>query len=424
MNRIRVKVPGSKSITQRALVCSALASGESILSGPLDSEDTQLLRSALRALHLDIDDSDPARWLVSGRKGILGAASGPVYMGNNGTGIRFMISVAALAPEDSETVLTCSRRMEERPAAPLLSALQEWGVAAESVKGTGAPPVRVRGGGILGGDARVAASMSSQFLSSLLLVAPYARRQARIILDGELISRPYVDITLNVMAAFGITVQEIENRFTVPQGCYTGRHYQIEGDASSASYFLAAAAVTGSSVTVENLPPGSMQGDAGFRDILQRMGCEVVSDQERGTTVIGPQPGNLSAIEIDMSRWPDVVPTLAVVAAFAKGETVIRNVAHLRIKETDRISAVVTELRRIGIDAIELDDGMVIKGDPSALRPAMIHTYDDHRIAMSFAVASLRVPDITFQDPECVSKSYPSFWEDWGRVVSAISGTG
>ncbi len=418
----RISVPGSKSITQRALVCAALASGRSRLSGPLDSEDTSYLRSALTALGVEIDDSAPGHWVVNGSAGTLSAPSGPIYMGNNGTGIRFMISVAALAPKGAVTELTGNRRMEERPAAPLLRALSDWGVRAESIKGTGCPPIRIEGGGIEGGKTAVAASISSQFLSSLLLVAPYCRRPAVIGLDGPLVSRPYVDITTAVMKAFGVEVSERDNAFFVPQGAYEGRQYLVEGDASSASYFFAAAAVTGSAVTVTNLPPEPLQGDAAFADILGSMGCRVEKDASEGTTVIGPEQGRLSAIEIDMGRWPDVVPTLAVVAAFAQGTTVVRNVAHLRVKETDRITAVVNELNRIGVEAGELEDGLWVKGaaDPNALRGALIQTYDDHRIAMSFAVAGLRVAGIEFQDKSCVKKSFPDFWQRWQELVRAV----
>jgi len=310
--------------------------------------------------------------------------------------------------------------MEERPARPLLKALTALGVQAESIRGTGCPPVRVVSEGLPGGRVSLSASISSQFLSSLLLASPYASSPVTIAIEGRLVSRPYVDITLKVMSDFGIDVEESGNEFHIPTGCYVARRYSVEADASSASYFFGAAAVTGRAVRVSNLPADPIQGDADFVDILSEMGC-TVERSGQGTLVKGPS-GSLSAIDIDMSKWPDVVPTLAVVAAFAKGRTVIRNVAHLRVKETDRIKAVVTELNRIGCTAEELDDGLVVHGGTGVLRPACITTYDDHRIAMCFAIAGLMVPGITFDDPGVVSKSFPDFWERWDRLKAGIAG--
>ncbi|NPA95344.1 MAG: 3-phosphoshikimate 1-carboxyvinyltransferase [Thermodesulfobacteria bacterium] len=414
---IEIALPGSKSITQRALITSALAQGTSRLVSPLDSEDTQLLRDGLRAFGVEIDDSSD-NWLVTGKPGNLAAPSQEIFMGNNGTGIRFMMSFAALAK--GTTVLTGKKRMEERPAGPLLDALEQLGVKAESIKGTGCPPVRIESQGLGGGNVRLSASISSQFLSSLLLVAPYANAPVTISLDGKLVSRPYVDITLRVMSDFGIDVTEQENTFFVPQGQYEAKEYVVEADASSASYFFAAAAITGASVLVTNMPPHPIQGDASFVDLLERMGCKV-ERSERGTMVQGPPPGSLKAIEIDMSKWPDVVPTLAVVAAFANGKTVITNVEHLRVKETDRITAVVNELKKLGCKAEELPDGLIINGNRDALKGALVNTYDDHRIAMCFAVASLLVPGIEFDDRAVVQKSFPRFWSYWERLKQELA---
>ena len=309
----RIRVPGSKSITQRALVVASLAEGKSEMKGPLDSEDTQFLRNALSCLGISIKDKG-TDWTVEGQGGRILPVNQDLYLGNNGTGIRFLTSLVALGQGTYR--LTGTGRMAERPIGPLLEALKAWGAEARSVENTGCPPVEIKAHGLEGGETLLSASKSSQYLSSLLLVAPIARNPAKITLDGPLVSRPYVDLTLAVMAAFGVKVQDEGDSFLVPHMTYKARKYQIEGDASSASYFWAAAAVTGGKITVENIPPDALQGDAAFADILVSMGCSVKKDPG-GVTVQGPSRGMLKAIEVDMGRWPDVVPTLAVVAAFA-----------------------------------------------------------------------------------------------------------
>ncbi len=405
-------VPGSKSITQRALVTAALAQGVSVLRGPLESDDTLLLAKALSDLGMSVE-KEGDDWMVSGTGGHVAPCPFPIYMGNNGTGIRFMTAVAALG--SGEYKLTGARRMEERPIAPLLEGLSYWGVKAWCENGNDCPPVIVRGGGISGGEAELDTSKSSQFLSAMLLIAPLARSAASIRLSSALVSRPYVDITIAVMREFGIDVKEEGGIFRVPQGAYRPTTYPIEGDASSASYFWAAAAVTGGRVTVTNIGPRPLQGDAHFSAILEEMGC-TVEKGPGGVTVQGPPRGELKGIEINMAQWPDVVPTLAVTAAFAQGETVITNVPHLRIKETDRLSAVATELKKLGADVEEMADGLRIKGG-RRLHRASISTYEDHRIAMSFAVAGLRVEGVEIEDPECVNKSFPKFWKRWFEMT-------
>ncbi len=408
----KVLVPGSKSLTQRAMVAAALCQGESEIIGPLVSEDTTLLRQALSSLGARFGESGPA-WRVRGTGGRLNPGPMELYLGNNGTGIRFMASVVALG--QGRYVLAGTRRMEERPIEPLLQALRSWGVRARSIKGTGCPPVEVEACGISGGRTILSAKKSSQFLSSLLLAAPYAREPAEIVLEDQLVSRPYVDLTLQVMKDFGVQVLEKGLCFSIPGNGYRPTAYQVEGDASSASYFWAAAAVTGGRVTVSNIPRKPLQGDAALVDILALMGCKVERGDE-GTTVVGPDKSTLKAVDVNMSKWPDVVPTLAVVAAFAQGTTLIRDVAHLRIKETDRLKAVATELGRMGGHVEELEDGLVVHGG-KPLHGARIHTYDDHRIAMAFAVAGLVVPDVEIEDPGCVQKSFPDFWEKWNGML-------
>lgn len=403
-----IRVPGSKSITQRALITAALAGGRSRLVDPLDSEDTRLLRDALTALGIKIKGLGDV-WVVEGTGGKIIPCDRELYLGNNGTGIRFLASVAALG--EGVYRLAGSKRMEERPIGPLLEALNAWGAEARSINNTGCPPIEIKARGLEGGSARLSAAQSSQFLSSLLLVGPYARTPAIIELAGPLVSRPYVDITLAVMSSFGVNVLEEEGRFFIPQGGYHAADYQVEGDASSASYFWAAAAVTGGRAVVLNIREHPLQGDAAFADILGRMGCKVEKGRN-GVAVEGPKDGALLPVEMDMMEMPDVVPTLAVVAAFAKGVTRIKNVAHLRIKETDRIKAVAAGLMRLGVRVEELRDGLVIYGG-GPLNGARIETYDDHRIAMAFAVAGLRVKGVIIEGPDCVAKSFPSFWDIW-----------
>jgi 3-phosphoshikimate 1-carboxyvinyltransferase len=405
-----VEVPGSKSITQRALIAAALAEGDSVLIGPLASEDTSYTMGALRAMHIEIDDRDPGRWLVRGTGGVIGTPNQDIFLGNNGTATRFLTSVAALG--HGRFRITGDRRMAERPIAPLMEALRGWQVEVRSEADNGCPPLKLDAKGLAGGRTVLPEGKSSQYLSSLLLVAPYAAQPAELEVRGEVLSRPYVEMTLAVMADFGIRVEALPSLhfFRIPQGRYTGREYRIEGDASGASYFWAAAAVTGGRVTVANVPVPSLQGDANLVPLLARMGC-TVHQTGQGITVQGPD--RLEPIEADMGDMPDVAPTLAIVAAFAEGTTIINNVAHLRIKECDRVSAMVNELRRMGAEVEEEPDRMLIHGRAGGanLHGATIETYHDHRIAMCFAVAGLRVPGVEISGEECVAKSFPDFWE-------------
>jgi 3-phosphoshikimate 1-carboxyvinyltransferase len=404
-----VSVPGSKSLTQRALIASALASGDSQLLGPLASEDTRYTIAALAAMGLRVDTSDPDCWRVAGTGGCIETPEADIFLGNNGTATRFLTSLAALG--HGRFRITGSERMAQRPILPLLEALHGWGANIVSENGTGCPPLTIEAHGLTGGRTVLPEGRSSQYLSSLLLVAPYADSPAELAVRGAILSQPYVRMTLAVMAAFGVQVEAAPalNDFRIPRGRYQARTYAIEGDASSASYFWAAAAVSGGRVTVTNVPRPSLQGDTDLLGCLERMGCRIDSSAS-GITVTGP--GQLRGIEVDMGDMPDVAPTLAVVAAFAEGTTVIDNIAHLRIKECDRLSAVVSELRRLGVDAEEEPARMIIRGQGGRnLHGATISTYEDHRMAMSFAVAGLRVPGVVIADEDCVAKSFPDFWE-------------
>ncbi|PIE55980.1 MAG: 3-phosphoshikimate 1-carboxyvinyltransferase [Desulfobulbus propionicus] len=414
--RAVLEVPGSKSLTQRALIAAALAEGESSLRHPLASEDTGYTIEALRAVGIAVDDSDPRCWKITGGGGLVREPKKDIFLGNNGTATRFFTSVASLGY--GRFHITGDKRMRERPIQPLLMALHGWDVDIVSDAGTGCPPLTIQAHGLAGGRTVLPEGKSSQYLSSLLLVAPYGKSAAELEVQGVVLSRPYVEMTLAVMAAFGISGEVAPGftRFRIPTGVYKARAYTVEGDASGASYFWAAAAVSGGQVTVTNVPVPSLQGDTGLVPLLARMGCSV-RQAASGFTVIGPQ--RLEAIEVDMGDMPDVAPTLAVVAAFAEGSTVIRNIAHLRVKECDRLSAVVTELRRMGAKVDEQEDAMTIHGRAGGvnLHGAEIETYDDHRIAMSFAVAGLRVPGVRITGERCVDKSFPDFWERFGGMA-------
>lgn len=408
---VTVRVPGSKSLTQRALIAAALAKGDCRLRGPLDSEDTRYTSAALRAFGIEVDQGDPDCWQVRGRGGRIAPPAEEIYLGNNGTATRFLTSVAALA--HGRVVITGDERMAQRPIEPLMAALAGWGVRIKSIRHTGCPPLLIEGKGLDGGPTVLPEGKSSQYLSSLLLVAPYARRSASLEVRGQVYSKPYVHMTLAVMAAFGVEVTAAGDlsHFAIPQGCYQAIDYAVEGDASSASYFWAAAAVTGGRVTVANVPFPSLQGDAALVDALERMGCRV-ERSAAGVTVAGS--GGLRGIEVDMADCPDVAPTLAVVAAVADGRTVIRNVAHLRIKECDRLRVVAEGLTACGVPVEEREDALVIDGcggDTSRLRGARIATHNDHRMAMAFAVLGLAVPGVRIENPACVIKSFPDFWE-------------
>ena len=402
---VTLEVPGSKSLTQRALIAASLAEGTSQLIGPLESEDTKYSSAALEQMGVVIKRDKT--WTIQGNAGVITPSEKAIFLGNKGT--RFLTSVTGLG--NSTYTIDGDKRMYERPIDPLMSALKGWGVDIESVHGTGCPPLKIQGKGLAGGTTVLPEGKSSQYLSSLLLVAPYAKSPAILKVEGEVFSKPYVAMTLSVMADFGITVDCAADysSFTIPQGCYKGREYRVEGDASNASYFWAAAAITGGRVGVSNVPVPSLQGDSMLVPLLGRMGCEITRSGE-GVTVQGPE--TLHGITIDMADMPDVAPTLAVVAAFAEGTTVINNIAHLRIKECDRLSAVVTELSKLGVKIEEHDSSMVIHGEGGrGLTGAEIETYEDHRMAMSMAIAGLRVPGVKITGEGCVAKSFPDFWQ-------------
>ncbi|REK05995.1 MAG: 3-phosphoshikimate 1-carboxyvinyltransferase [Planctomycetota bacterium] len=404
-----VRPPGSKSLTNRALVCAALAAGQSRLTGVLDSEDTRVMLDALAALGIEVGrEGDTAE--VVGCGGKLPARTADLYIANSGTSVRFLTALAALGHGTYR--LHGTPRMHERPIQDLLDALATLGVRAESESGSGCPPVVVHADGLPAGKATIRGDVSSQFLSGVLLAAPCASGVLEIDIDGRLVSKPYVEMTLAVMRAFGaqITVAGDARRFTIEPAGYRGTSYAIEPDASAASYFWAAAAITGGRVRVEGLGSASLQGDVAFCDCLRQMGCRVDEDPA-GTTVEG---GRLAGIDVDMNAISDTVQTLAAVALFAEGPTNIRHVEHIRHKETDRIAALACELRKFGANVEERSDGLRIV--PGSLHGATIDTYDDHRMAMSLALVGLKIPGVVINDPGCTAKTYPDFWQDLERL--------
>ena len=407
--QVDVCVPGSKSYTHRMLIAAALSDGVCTLQDALDSEDTTLTLTALKQWGVAVERTGAAV-VVTGRGGELTACGEAVFLGNSGTSMRLLTAVAALVR--GKTILTGGARMQARPIQHLLDGLAQLGVAARSTAGNGCPPVEVMGGAVNGGSTRVNCSVSSQFLSALLLIAPCTRKGIEIVVTQGPVSRPYVDITLDSLARFGVqSARRGYEWFNVAGGQrYRAGVYAVEPDCSQASYFWAAAAVTGSTVTVKGITAQSRQGDIRLLDVLEKMGCRVAKTAA-GATVSGAR---LSAVEVDMGDMPDVVPTLAVVAAFARGKTLIHNVSHLREKESDRLAAITTELNRIGIEAgCDANTLWVQGGNPHS---AAVETHNDHRIAMSFAVAGLKTPGIVIMDEACVQKSFPTFWEIFDRL--------
>ena len=413
------RVPGSKSITNRALLIAALADGPSTLTGALFSDDTRYMAAALNQLGIQVvGDEIAASFTVQGGAGVIPATSADLFVGNSGTSMRFLAAAVALGHGTYR--LDGVPRMRERPIQPLLEALNQLGADAVSEAGNGCPPVRIVAGGLRGGQATMAGNLSSQYLTGLLMAAPYAREGVTISIEGELVSTPYIEITVDVMDAFGVEAEidtEGWRRFHVAPGQrYRGRIYHIEPDASNASYFFAAAAITGGEVRVEGLGIDALQGDLDFVDVLEAMGAEVAMS-EGETVVRGPRDGVLRGGDFDFSAIPDTAQTLAAIAPFADGPVTIRGIAHNRLKETDRIAAVARELRKLGQEVEELPDGMTIH--PRPIIPADIETYDDHRMAMSFGVLALRAPGVRILDPECVAKTFPDYFD---RLI-AIAGT-
>jgi len=400
----RVSVPGSKSYTHRVLIAAALSDGMCTIKNALVSEDTRFTIEALRQMGIQIDfHNDDMR--AYGKGGRLGAGNAPIHLGNSGTSMRLLTAVAALG--QGTYTLTGTARMEKRPIKDLLDALQQIGVKARSLNDNGCPPVEITGATIRIDQVDINCQKSSQYLSALLLIAPCTHKGLEIHVTDGPVSRPYVDLTIDLMKTFGIQLdREGYRKFKVPgEQAYRAGKYVVETDCSQAAYFWGAAAIGGAQIKVTGVNADSAQGDVRFVDLLQQMGCRVYRESDG----IGVAGGPLRAIEADLDDMPDQVPTLAVVAAFARGTTVIKNVAHLKSKESDRLTATVTELKKMGIEAACTENALLVRGGKP--KGSIIDTYNDHRIAMSFAIAGLNVPGVCIRNEGCVEKSFPAFWQ-------------
>ena len=405
-----IRLPGSKSLTNRALLCATLAGGTSTLTGVLDAEDTRVMMEALRQLGGSISIAGDVA-TVEGTGGRLRAPTDRIDVRASGTTARFVTAAATLA--DGPSVIDGTARMRRRPIGELVAALRALGAQVEAQGDGGCPPVLVRGGGLPGGHAVIDARRSSQFVSAIALAAPYATRDVSLeYLDGVVVSRPYVENTVEVMRAFGGQVEVSGAGLEVRRGGYRARTFPIEPDASAAAYPLVAAAITGGRVRIPGFSRHSRQADLGILDVLAAMGCRVIRD-DSGVTLEGPG-GGLRGVDVDMGDMPDAVLAVAVAAACAAGPTRISNVANLRIKESDRLAALETELRKLGADAKAGPDWLVVRSP--AVHGAEIDTYDDHRMAMAFSLAGLILPDLVIRDPRCVAKTWPGFFEDMGQL--------
>jgi len=407
-----IRPPGSKSITNRALVCATLASGSSTLTHVLDCDDTQVMVTALQTLGLSIDwQKDVNTLTIQGCGGQVPVTTADLYVANSGTTVRFLTAI--LASMRGKFTLDGVLRMQQRPINDLVDALNDLGATIQSAP-NGCPPVTISASGFSGNTCQIVGSTSSQFLSGLILAIGNSELDIELQVIGTLVSRPYIQMTIDVLSAFGRDIRLDKKDVYSSRGgqILRGIEYDIEPDASAASYFFAAAAVTRGDVRVMGLSKDSIQGDIEFCNCLEQMGCEI----QYGADYIRVQGGDLIGIDIDMNAISDTVLTLAVVSLFAHGPTTIRNVRHIRDKETDRITDLARELRRLGATVEEFDDGMTIT--PSQYQGAHIKTYDDHRMAMSFAIAGLRIPDVVICDPECCNKTYPNFLADLTALIN------
>ena len=406
-----VRVPGSKSLTNRALLIAALANGTTTLENALFSDDSRYFANALRTLGFDIGlDPKNSRMTVTGLGGHIPATSAELFIGNAGTAARFLTAFLTLG--NGEYILDGESRMRERPIGDLVEALGQLGAKVETVNNQQSaicPPVKITAYGLTGGKAQIAGNISSQYLSALLMVAPYAQSPIEIEVISELNSKPYVDMTLSIMRDFSVAVQRDGYQFfEIPITNYVSHiTYPIESDASAASYFFAASAICSGMVQVENISRKSVQGDIAFLDVIEKMGC-TVEETDHCIQVIGST--DLNGLDVDMRDIPDTAQTLAAIAPFASTPSRIRGIASARVKETDRVAATCAELTRLGVRVEEHEDGMTVY-PCDKIQPTTIRTYNDHRMAMAFSLIGLRIPGITIENPGCVSKTFPNYFD-------------
>ncbi|MEM9941669.1 MAG: 3-phosphoshikimate 1-carboxyvinyltransferase [Planctomycetota bacterium] len=414
-----IRPPGSKSITNRALMIAAMAEGKSLLVGGLESDDTHFMSESLKRLGVGVTHTSHCASRVgsqalsiSGSAGKFAEESAQLFIGNSGTSVRFLTAMLGIHGGDYR--LDGVPRMRQRPIGPLVDALNQLGANVTAESFGGCPPVRINNIRLTGGETEVGGSISSQYLSGLLMAAPLAESDVIIQVTGDLISKPYVTMTLAVMKSFGVEVDvdsEMKN-FRFSKGSrYIGREYAIEPDASAASYFWAAAAICGGTAKVTGLHRNALQGDVEFVDCLEKMGCRV-AEGEDWISITGPAT---QGADLDMGHISDTVQSLAAVALFVDGPTTVRNIAHNRVKETDRIGNLAIELRKLGARVDEFEDGLTIH--PEKTQPAEIETYDDHRMAMSLSLVGLRQAGVIIKDPKCVSKTYPRFFQDMNQFL-------
>ncbi|VEB25024.1 3-phosphoshikimate 1-carboxyvinyltransferase [Avibacterium volantium] len=414
-----INLPGSKSLSNRALLLAALAKGTTQVRNLLDSDDIRHMLNALQALGVKYQLSqDKRECKIEGVGGAFQWQGGlSLYLGNAGTAMRPLSAALCLKGEvPAEIILTGEPRMKERPIKHLVDALCQVGANISYLENEGYPPIAIQNSGLKGGKVQIDGSISSQFLTALLMAAPLAEGDMEIEIIGDLVSKPYIDITLAMMKDFGVTVRNDGYRTFFVQGnqsYISPKRYLVEGDASSASYFLAAGAIKGK-VKVTGIGKNSIQGDRLFADVLDKMGAKITW----GEDFIQAEKGNLKGIDMDMNHIPDAAMTIATTALFADGETVIRNIYNWRVKETDRLSAMATELRKIGAEVEEGEDYIRIQPLPlDQFQPAEIETYNDHRMAMCFALVALSNTPVTILDPKCTAKTFPTFFAEFGKIA-------
>jgi len=410
-----INLPGSKSLSNRALLLAALAEGTTKITNLLESDDTRHMLNALKHLGVDYHLSDDkTECVVTGNGGVF-TCSEPkeLFLGNAGTAMRPLC--AALCLGEGSYTLTGEPRMKERPIGHLIDALRQAGAHIDYLENEGYPPLYIEANGLAGGEVSIDGAISSQFLTALLMASPMAKQDMHITIIGELVSKPYIDITLDIMKRFGVEVVNNDYKtFTIKSGqTYKAvEHFMVEGDASSASYFLAAAAIKGGTVKVTGIGRNSIQGDIAFVDVLEQMGARV----EWGETYVSVTRDVLRPIDMDFNHIPDAAMTIATTALFVEGTTTLRNIYNWRVKETDRLSAMATELRKVGAEVEEGEDYLKIT-PPKKLKHAAIDTYDDHRMAMCFSLLALDPVSVTINEPECTSKTFPTYFD----VLESIS---
>lgn len=410
-----IRLPGSKSLSNRALLLAALADGTTEITNLLASDDTTHMLNALRQLDVEhVRSTDQTTCTITGKGSTLQAVE-PIelFLGNAGTAMRPL--TAALCLGAGTFLLTGEPRMEERPIAPLVDALRQAGAQIRYLKQKGYPPLEIMADGLAGGEITIDGTISSQFLTAMLMASPLVQQDTTISVQGELVSKPYIDITLHAMQAFGVTVENHHYQQFFIKGQQNYRSpgtFLVEGDASSASYFLAAAAIKGGSVKVTGISKASVQGDVRFADVLETMGARI----EWGDDYIIAHKGDLRGVDLDLNHIPDAAMTIATTALFAEGPTAIRNIYNWRVKETDRLSAMATELRKVGATVVEGEDFIEITPSPQ-LTHASIDTYNDHRMAMSFSLLALSDASVTINDPQCTAKTFPDYFEKFATIA-------